>query len=109
MLIRHTYVKLQGLKYFLWDDAKNRMLKTERGIGFEEVVFLIESGNLLEVLEHPNQQRYPRQQILVVQREDYVYLVPFVEEERYVFLKTIIPSRKATRKYVGRELEDDEA
>jgi uncharacterized DUF497 family protein len=97
------------LKYFTWDEAKNQQLKTERGIGFEEIVFLIERGDLLEVVEHPNQQRYRGQRMFIVRREDYVYLVPFVEEESYVFLKTIIPSRKATRHYLGKEAEDDEA
>jgi len=101
--------RLGLLKYFDWDDTKNEMLKTERGIGFEEVVFLIEKGNLLDVLEHPHQERYAGQRIFVVQRDDYVYLVPFVEDDRLVFLKTIIPSRKATKQYLGREAEDDEA
>ena len=96
------------MKYFTWDDAKNERLKAERGIGFEEIVFLIERGNLLDVLEHPNPQRYGGQRIFVVQREDYVYLVPFVEDERWVFLKTIIPSRKATKQYLGEEASDDE-
>lgn len=91
------------MKYFTWDDAKNEKLKAERGIGFEEIVFLIERGNLLDVLEHPNQERYGSQRIFVVQRDDYVYLVPFVEDDRFVFLKTIIPSRKATKRYLGEE------
>lgn len=96
------------MKYFRWDGAKNDRLKAERGIGFEEIVFLIECGNLLDILEHPNQQRYGGQRIFVVRREDYVFLVPFVEGETYLFLKTIIPSRKATRQYLGKEAEDDE-
>ena len=94
------------MKYFAWDEAKNEKLKTERGIGFGEIVFLIDRGNLLDVLVHPNRQRYARQRIFVVQREDYVYLVPFVEDERFLFLKTIIPGRKATRQYLGR-LDDE--
>jgi hypothetical protein len=94
------------LKYFTWDVGKNDKLKTERGIGFEEIVFLIERGNLLDILEHPNQERYGGQKIFVVRREDYVYLVPFVEDARFVFLKAIIPSRKATKMYL--EKEDDE-
>jgi uncharacterized DUF497 family protein len=97
------------LKYFTWDNAKNEKLKTERGIGFEEVIFLIERGNLLDILEHPNRERYAGQRIFVVQRDDYVYLVPFVEGDRLVFLKTIIPSRKATKQYLGKEAEHDEA
>ena len=97
------------MKYITWDEAKNEKLKAERGIGFEEIVFLIAKGDLLDVLEHPNQQRYRGQRIFVVRREDYVYLVPFVEDSRVVFLKTIIPSRKATSQYLGKEAEDDEA
>lgn len=96
------------MKYFTWDEAKNEKLKTERGIGFEEIVFLIERGKLLDVLQHPNQQRYGGQRIFVVQRENYVYLVPFVEDARFVFLKTIVPSRKATKQYLGGEAKDDE-
>ena len=71
----------------------------ERGISFERVVFEISLGNELDVLEHPNQEKYPGQKILIVQVDDYVYAVPFVETETEIFLKTIIPSRKATRKY----------
>jgi len=96
------------LKYFAWDAEKNEKLKTERGIGFEEVVFLIERGNLLDILEHPNRERYRGQKIFVVRRDDYVYLVPFVEDARLVFLKTIIPSRKATKQYLDKEANEDE-
>ena len=84
-------------KHFDWNDAKNAKLKAERGIGFEDIVFHIERGDLLDILEHPNPDRYGRQRIFVVRRGEYVYLVPFVEDEHTVFLKTIIPSRKATK------------
>jgi predicted DNA binding CopG/RHH family protein/mRNA-degrading endonuclease RelE of RelBE toxin-antitoxin system len=87
------------VKYFDWDDAKNAKLRTERGIGFEEIVFHIERGDLLDILEHPKPERNGGQRIFVVRREDYVYLVPFVEDEHTVFLKTIIPRRKATKEY----------
>ena len=97
------------MKYFTWDDAKNEKLKAARGIGFEEIIFLIERGYLLDVLEHPNQEQYGGQRIFVVQRDDYVYLVPFVEDDRLVFLKRIIPSRKATKQYLGEEGKDYEA
>jgi uncharacterized DUF497 family protein len=97
------------VKYFAWDEAKNERLKTDRGVGFEEIVFHIERGDLLDILEHPNQQRYGGQRIFVVQRDNYVYLVPFVEDEKLIFLKTIIPSRKATKEYLGQEPEDHEA
>ena len=86
-----------AVKYFAWDDAKNAKLRADRGIGFEDIVFHIERGDLLDILEHPNHDRYGGQRIFVVQRDDYVYLVPFVEDEHSIFLKTIIPSRKATK------------
>ena len=91
------------MKYFDWDNAKNAKLRAERGIGFEDIVFHIERGDLLDILEHPKAERYAGQRIFVVQRDDYVYLVPFVEDEQTVFLKTIIPSRKATKEYLGEE------
>jgi uncharacterized DUF497 family protein len=89
--------------FFDWDDATNAKLRKERGIGFEDIVFHFERGDLLGVLEHSNPRRYGGQRIFVVQREDYVYLVPFVEDDDTVFLKTIIPSRKATKQYLGEE------
>ncbi len=95
------------MKYFAWDDAKNAKLRKERGIGFEDVVFHIERGDLLDILEHPNPERYADQRIFVVQRDGYVFLVPFVEDEQTVFLKTIIPSRKATQQYLGEEPDDE--
>jgi uncharacterized DUF497 family protein len=88
------------MKYFSWNEEKNELLKEERQISFEDVVFYIEQGFLLDVLEHPNQEKYKGQKIFVVQIEDYAYLVPFVEDGHEIFLKTIIPSRKATKKYL---------
>jgi uncharacterized DUF497 family protein len=96
------------VKYFVWDEAKNAKLRTDRGIGFEDIVFHIEHGDLLDILEHLDPERYAEQRIFVVRREDYVYLVPFVEDEHTVFLKTIIPSRKATKQYLGEESDDHE-
>jgi uncharacterized DUF497 family protein len=98
---------LEAVKYFDWDDAKNAKLRTERGIGFEEIVFHIERSDLLDILEHRNPERYGGQRIFVVRRENHVYLVPFVEDEDTVFLKTIIPSRKATKEYLGEESHGD--
>ena len=86
-------------KIFNWDPEKNRLLLRERGISFERIVFEIASGNELAVLEHPDPEKYPGQKISMVQVDDYVYAVPFVETNVEVFLKTIIPSRKATRQY----------
>lgn len=94
------------MKRFSWDTEKNELLKKERGVSFEEVVFYIERGDLLDVLEHPNQERYPGQRMFVVTIDDYAYLVPFVESEAEVFLKTIIPSRKATNTYLRRGREN---
>ena len=85
---------------FRWSAEKNDALASDRGITFEEVVVAIESDGLLDILSHPNPSKYPRQKILVVALDGYVYLVPYVEEEDYFFLKTIIPSRKATRDYL---------
>ncbi len=89
------------MKYYTWNPEKNKQLKKDRGIGFEDVVFHIEAGDEVDVLEHPNQERYPNQKISVVIIEGYAYLVPFVESDTELFLKTIIPSRKATKLYVG--------
>jgi len=86
-------------KTYNWNAAKNHLLVQERGISFERIVFEISAGNELAVLEHPNQDKYPGQRISMVQVDDYVYAVPFVETETEIFLKTIIPSRKAKRHY----------
>jgi hypothetical protein len=104
----HVVLTLIAVKYFAWDDAKTGAnFRADRAIGFEEIVFHIERGDLLDILEHPNPGRYGGQRIFVVRREDYVYLVPFVEDEHTVFLKTIIPSRKATKEYLGEESHED--
>ena len=89
------------MKRYAWSPDKNEWLKRERSIAFEDVVFHVEAGDLLDILEHPNQAQYRGQEILVMAIEGYVYLVPFVESEDEYFLKTIIPSRKATRLYIG--------
>ena len=89
------------MKPIAWNREKNALLKAERGVSFEDAIFHIMAGDILDTIDHPNQARYPGQQIHVLAIEDYVYLVPFVETEDEVFLKTIIPSRKATRSYRG--------
>jgi len=94
------------MKPFRWSPEKNEALKAERGISFESVVVAIESGGLLDILAHPNQAKYPQQRILVVAADHYVYLVPFREDKDCYFLKTIIPSRKATRDYLNRGESD---
>ncbi|MFZ4439344.1 MAG: toxin [Syntrophales bacterium] len=90
------------MKPFRWNHEKNEQLKVERGISFEEIVLSIEAEGLLDILKHPNRGKYPNQLMFVVVFYGYVYLVPFVEEADYYFLKTVIPSRKATRDYIGR-------
>ncbi|MDM7937401.1 MAG: toxin [Cyanobium sp. CZS 48M] len=87
------------MKPFVWSAAKNAQLLAERQLCFEAVVVAIETGDLLDVQEHPNQQRYPGQRILVVRLHGYIHLVPMIETEEHLFLKTIIPSRKANRLY----------
>lgn len=89
------------MKIFRWNHEENEQLKIERKISFEEIVLAIEGDGLLDILQHPNESKYPQQRILVVALDGYTYLVPFVEEADYYFLKTIIPSRKATRDYLA--------
>jgi len=93
------------MKRVRWDSEKNLYLITERGISFEEILAALSRGDLLDVLAHPNTAQYPNQRMFVVRIRGYAYLVPFVETDKEVFLKTIIPSRKAARKYL---IEDDE-
>jgi hypothetical protein len=88
------------MKSLTWNHQKNERLKIERGVSVEMVVVQIAKGEILDVLEHPNQERYPNQRIFVVKLGDYAYLVPFIESEDLIFLKTIIPSRKATKDYL---------
>ena len=97
------------MKPFRWDPAKNERLKAERSISFEEIVAAIEEDGLKDILVHPNQRRYPGQVVLVVAYRDYVFLVPSVEENTHYFLKTIIPSRKATRDYLRGGETDEES
>ncbi len=89
------------MKVFAWDEEKNNLLKLERGITFEEVVYHINNGDLLATLDHPNRAKYFHQQVFILAVDGYVYMVPFVEDEEKYFLKTIIPSRKLTREYLG--------
>ena len=90
-------------KPFRWDPDKNELLIQGRGVSFEQVTVAVENGDLLQVVQHPNVTKYPRQKIMIVGIDDYAYLVPFVEELEYLFLKTIIPSRKATREFIDRK------
>jgi uncharacterized DUF497 family protein len=91
------------VKHINWDTEKSLKLKESRGICFEDIVFYIEKGDILDDYLHPNQKQYPMQRIMVIGINNYAYLVPYVEDEEELFLKTIIPSRKATNKYLGGE------
>jgi hypothetical protein len=97
------------MKPFRWGHEKNETLKIERSISFEEVVLAIEADGLLDELRHPNPEKYPNQSVFVVALDGYVYLVPYVDEPDYYFLKTVIPSRKATRDYLLRSNPDEKA
>jgi hypothetical protein len=96
------------MKPFRWSPEKSEMLKQERGVSFEQIVVAMESGGLLDILTHPNPAKFPSQRILVVNCESYAYMVPYVEDEDCYFLKTVIPSRKATRDYLKRGEADAE-
>jgi uncharacterized DUF497 family protein len=89
------------MKLFDWNDEKNQWLRQVRGIAFEDVIYCITHIGLLDVLDHPNQDQYPDQRVFIVDVDGYAFLVPFIEDEHVIFLKTIIPSRKMTRKYLG--------
>ncbi len=85
---------------FNWNDQKNEILKKDRDISFEEIVLCISEGKVITVLEHPNEEKYKNQKIYLINYNSYVYVVPFVENESEIFLKTIYPSREYTKKYL---------
>ena len=89
------------MKPINWNTEKNIRLKVERGVSFEEVLAAMSHGALLDVVSHPNTVQYPNQCIYVVRIRGYAYLVPFVETDKEIFLKSIIPSRTATKKYLA--------
>lgn len=89
------------MKHINWNTEKSHALKESRGISFEDVIFYLEKGDMLDDHRHPNQQKYPGQRIMVVGINNYAYIVPYIENEDEIFLKTIIPGRKATEKYLG--------
>ena len=94
------------MKPFRWSPEKNDLLMAERGVSFEDITVAVETGALLEIVQHQNAKKYPRQKIMVVEVAGYAFLVPFVEEKDHFFLKTIIPSRKATRDFIAKESDD---
>jgi hypothetical protein len=89
------------MKSINWNTEKSGTIKSSRGICFEDVVFFIERGDILDDYLHPNQKDYPGQRIMVINIANYAYLIPYVENDEELFLKTIIPSRKATQRYLG--------
>lgn len=89
------------MKYFDWDKNKNDLLKEKRGVGFEDVQTAMREGKLLDDFENPSKKHYPNQRMLVVEIDNYAYCVPYVEDPEKLFLKTIFPSRKATKKYIS--------
>lgn len=88
------------MKYFDWNEKKNNLLKKKRNISFEAAVLAIAENRLLDVLEHHDKQKYPHQKLLVIEINNYAYIVPIVESEKTYFMKTIYPSRNATQKYL---------
>jgi len=89
------------MKYYDWNDEKNEFLKNLRGVSFEQVVLAIVSGDLVNRLKHPNPEKYPNQRVFLVKIEGYIYSVPYIEDDEKIFLKTIIPNSKATKKHLG--------
>ena len=89
------------MKPINWNSTKNRQLISERGISFEDIFFYLQQGALLDDIEYPNSDKYPNQRVFVINIDNYAYLVPYVEDRKEIFLKTVIPSRKATKQYLG--------
>jgi uncharacterized DUF497 family protein len=88
------------MRHFIWNSEKNAQLVKDRGISFERVIYHIERNEILDIIKHPNFSNYPNQRMFILEIDNYAYLVPFVETDSEIFLKTIIPGRKATRKYL---------
>ncbi len=97
----HVCYDYLDMKVINWNAEKNQKLIEERGVSFEDVVFYLQSGGQLDDGSHPNKDKYPQQRMFVVSIDEYAYLVPYVENDEEIFLKTIIPSRKATKQYLG--------
>ncbi|MDX1957853.1 MAG: toxin [Leptospiraceae bacterium] len=94
------------MKLFRWDSEKSRKIKSERGLSFEDVIYYIEQGRIVDIIHHPNQTKYKGQKMFILNMDSYIYLVPFVESDSEIFLKTIIPSRKATKHYLKDILDE---
>ena len=92
---------IQYMKRFVWNEGKNRQLKSERGISFEMIVSQIEVDKILDKVRNPNRAKYRDQMMFIIELDGYAFLVPFSEDEDEIFLITVIPSRKATKRYLG--------
>lgn len=90
------------MRYFDWDKKKNTKLIKERKISFEIVVAYLQEGTILDKVKHPNQAKYPNQNMYIIEIDEYVYSIPYIEDKEKIFLKTIIPSRKLTKKYLNK-------
>lgn len=88
------------MKYFDWNREKSILLKKKRGVSFEELVNAAIEDGLLDIIDHPNKEKFSNQQVFVIEFDNYIYLIPFVEDEEKYFLKTLYPSRKMTKKYL---------
>jgi len=88
-----------------WNSEKNQWLIEERGISFEDVVFYLQRDAILDDIEHPNLDQYPNQRVFVLSIDEYIHLVPYVENDSEIFLTTVIPSRKLTKQYLGESNE----
>ena len=86
---------------YIYDEQKDLKLKEERGLCFDEVITAISNEQVLDIIPHYNKKDYPNQKILIIEINDYVYLVPYLEEDDLLILKTVIPSRKFTKLYLG--------
>lgn len=84
-----------------WDEEKNRQILEERGVCFEDVLEAVENGRILADMKHPNAEKYNHQRILIVKIDEYVYIVPYVEKDEELFLKTMYPSRKFTKLFLS--------
>jgi len=93
---------MKKMRSFFFDEIKNAKLKAERGISFQQIILELEADREINVVKHPNSDKYPNQQVFIVEINGYVYAVPFVEDDNHYFLKTIFPSRKLTKKYLSK-------
>ena len=95
----YIHIKGKTIKPYEWNEEKNKLLKVARNISFEDVILSLENGQLLDVIPHFNQEKYPNQKLFILIIQEYTYYVPFVEDEEKVFLKNVIPSRKYHKLY----------